>query len=70
VAAAQRRVLLLPHALRQMLRPDRMIGGLEVRQVIAHGEVIEEYPEDPRGRADEVHPLSGPNAAGHNAFAR
>lgn len=50
-AAAQRKVLFLPHALRQMLRPDRMISTLEVRQVIAQGEVIEDYPEDPRGHS-------------------
>jgi hypothetical protein len=49
--AAQSRVLFLPHALRQMLRPDRMISTVEVRQVIAQGEVIEDYPEDPRGHS-------------------
>jgi hypothetical protein len=36
-AAAQKKVLFLPHALRQMLRPDRMISRLEIRQVIAQG---------------------------------
>lgn len=50
-AAAQKKVLFLPHALRQMLRPDRMISRLEVRQVIAQGDVIEDYPEDPRGHS-------------------
>lgn len=50
-AAAQRRVLFLPHALRQMLRPDRMISRLEVRQTLAQGDVIEDYPEDPRGHS-------------------
>ncbi len=50
-AAAQRKVLFLPHALRQMLRPDRMISTGEVRHVIAQGEVIEDYPEDPRGHS-------------------
>lgn len=48
-AAAQRKVLFLPHALRQMLRPDRMIRRAEVRRVIAEGEVIEDYPYDARG---------------------
>ena len=38
-AAAQKKVLFLPHALRQMLRPDRMIRRAEVRRVITEGEV-------------------------------
>jgi hypothetical protein len=46
---AERKVLFLPHALRQMLRPNRMISTAEVRRVIAKGEVIENYPEDTRG---------------------
>jgi Domain of unknown function (DUF4258) len=50
-ATAQRKMLFLPHALRQMLRPERMISRLEVRQVIAQGDVIEDYPEDPRGHS-------------------
>jgi len=49
--AAQKKVLFLPHALRQMLRPDRMIRRLEIRQVIAQGEIIEGYPNDPRGHS-------------------
>lgn len=44
-------MLFLPHSLRQMLRPARMINRLEVRQVIAHGDVIEDYPNDPRGHS-------------------
>jgi len=48
-AAAQQKVLFLPHALRQMLRPDRMIRRAEVYRVIGEGEVIEEYPKDARG---------------------
>ncbi len=50
-AAAQQKVLFLPHALRQMLRPDRMIRRAEVRRVITEGEVIEEYPKDARGHS-------------------
>jgi len=50
-AAAQQKVLYLPHALRQMLRPDRMIRRAEVRRVITEGEVIEEYPKDVRGHS-------------------
>ena len=49
--AAQKRVLFLPHALRQMSRPDRMISTSEVRRVIEHGEVIENYLEDTRGES-------------------
>lgn len=48
MAAALRR-LYLPHALRQMARPERMISAAEVRAVIEQGEVIEDYPADPRG---------------------
>ena len=47
--AAQKKLLFLPHALRQMLRPDRMIRLVEVRRVISEGEVIEDYPKDTRG---------------------
>ena len=50
-AAAQQKVLFLPHALRQMLRPDRMIRRAEVRRVITEGEVIEDYPKDARGHS-------------------
>jgi len=50
-AAAQQKLLFLPHALRQMLRPDRMIRGAEVRRVITEGEVIEDYPKDARGHS-------------------
>ena len=48
-SAAARKVLFLPHAIHQMLRPDRMIARAEVRQVIDAGEVIEDYREDARG---------------------
>jgi uncharacterized protein DUF4258 len=50
-SAAQKRVLFLPHAVRQMIRPERMITTEEVRQVIAEGVVIEDYPADPRGHS-------------------
>ena len=49
--AAARRLLFLPHAVRQMARPDRMITPGEVRAIIEHGEVIEDYPEDARGHS-------------------
>ena len=48
VAAAKMR-LYLPHAMRQMARPDRMIAAAEIRRVIDSGDMIEDYPDDPRG---------------------
>jgi len=49
--AAENRILFLPHAIRQMLRPERMITRLEVRQVIEMGEILEDYPNDSRGHS-------------------
>jgi hypothetical protein len=49
--AARQKVLFLPHALRQMLRPNRIIHNAEIRQVIADGEIIEDYPQDARGHS-------------------
>lgn len=49
--AAARKVLFLPHAVQQMSRPERMISPADVRHVIDNGEVIEDYPEDPRGHS-------------------
>ena len=49
--SAQQRVLFLPHAVRQMARPERMITPAEVREVIENGEVIEDYPSDARGHS-------------------
>ena len=48
-SAAAQRILFLPHAVRQMSRPDRMISAAEVRHAVRMGKVIEEYPDDPRG---------------------
>ena len=49
--AAEKKVLFLPHAIRQMSRPDRLITTSEIRRVISKGEVIEDYPEDVRGHS-------------------
>ena len=49
--AAAKRILYLPHAVRQMSHPDRMITTSEVRRVIQNGRVIEDYPEDLRGHS-------------------
>jgi len=49
--AANKRILYLPHAIRQMIRPDRMISPEEGRNVIEQGEVIEGYPNNQRGHS-------------------
>lgn len=55
--AATRRLLFLPHAVRQMTRPDRQITTADVRQVVTEGELIEDYPEDARGHSCLLHGL-------------
>src|ERR1019366_8118034 len=50
-AAARKRLLFLPHAVRQMSRPDRMISVQEVRRAVLRGEITEDYPEDARGHS-------------------
>lgn len=49
--AAAKRILFLPHAVNQMNSPDRMISTEEVRDVISHGVLVENYPEDVRGHS-------------------
>ncbi len=49
--AARKRLLFLPHAIRQMSRADRMISSGEVSKVVLAGELIEDYPNDPRGHS-------------------
>ncbi|MGI8668349.1 MAG: DUF4258 domain-containing protein [Aridibacter sp.] len=49
--AVEKRILFLPHAIRQMSRPERLITSSEIRRVIEKGEVIEDYPEDMRGHS-------------------
>jgi hypothetical protein len=49
--AAARRLLFLPHAIRQMSHPDRLITTSEIHSVVDHGEIIEYYPEDVRGHS-------------------
>jgi hypothetical protein len=51
VHQAAKRLLFLPHAIRQMSRPDRLITTSEIRIVVEHGEIIEDYPEDARGHS-------------------
>ncbi len=49
--SAAKKILVLPHAAKQMLRPERMITMEEVRQVTEQGELIEDYPADVRGHS-------------------
>ncbi len=49
--AEKKKRLYLPHAIRQMSRPNRMITTDEVRSVIENGEIIEDYPENSRGHS-------------------
>ena len=48
---AASKILFLPHAVSQMSRPERMISPDEVRACVETGEVVEDYPDDPRGHS-------------------
>jgi ribosomal protein L19E len=48
--SAAKRILFLPHAVRQMSKPDRMISTEDIRHVIENGEVIDAYPAGIRGQ--------------------
>ena len=50
-AAAARRILFLPHAIRQMARPQRMISRADVETTVTQGLLVEDYPEDERGHS-------------------
>lgn len=49
--AAEKKLLFLPHAIRQMSRPERMITPQEVERVVMTGELVEDYPNDSRGHS-------------------
>ena len=51
ISSANKKILFLPHAIKQMSRPDRMITTEEIREAVLLGEIIEEYPEDQRGES-------------------
>ena len=51
ISSANKKILFLPHAIKQMSRPERMITTDEIRDAVLFGEVIEEYPEDQRGES-------------------
>jgi hypothetical protein len=44
--SAGKKLLFLPHAVRQMTRPERMITPQEVERVVMMGELVEDYPHD------------------------
>ncbi len=58
ILSARKRILFLPHAIKQMSRPDRMITTDEVREAVFDGEIIEKYPEDLRGESCLIHHAS------------
>ena len=50
-AAAAKRILFLPHAIRSMARPTPIISRSEVEAVVVRGDAIEDCPEDVRGHS-------------------
>ena len=48
---AHARILYLPHAVKQMARPERLISANEVEQVVLEGDLVEDYPDDVRGHS-------------------
>ena len=51
IIAAKKRILFLPHAIKQMSRVDRMISPEEVEKSVLDGEIIEVYLDDSRGES-------------------
>ena len=49
--AAQKRFLFLPHVIKQMSHPERMISSAEIKESVLSGDIIEEYTEDRRGES-------------------
>ncbi|MDX9819508.1 MAG: DUF4258 domain-containing protein [Desulfococcus multivorans] len=49
--SAAKKILFLPHAVRQMSKPERMITTADIRHVLQAGEIIEDYPDDARGHS-------------------
>jgi hypothetical protein len=41
--SAAKRILYLPHAIRQMSRPSRMISIKDVRNVLQKGQLVDDY---------------------------
>ncbi len=51
VACASKKILYLPHAIKQMSRPDRMLSTEEIKRAVLRGKIIEHYPLDARGES-------------------
>lgn len=51
ILSAHKKILFLPHAIKQMSHPDRMITAKEIKETVLKGEIIEEYPDDQRGES-------------------
>ncbi|OHE61279.1 MAG: hypothetical protein A2Z47_11315 [Thermodesulfovibrio sp. RBG_19FT_COMBO_42_12] len=49
--SAERNLIYTIHALDEMNAEDEIITTDEVRYVVLHGEIIEDYPEDKRGHS-------------------
>jgi hypothetical protein len=47
--SAKKKILFLPHAIKQMSRPDKMITTAHIKEAVTLGEIIESYPRDKRG---------------------
>ena len=58
-AAADKRILYSLHALDEMNAPDELITKEEVRNVVYHGDLLEEYPEDKRGHSCLLMKITG-----------
>jgi len=50
ISSANKKILFLSHAMKQMSHPDRMITADEIRETVLFGEIIEEYLEDQRAK--------------------
>jgi hypothetical protein len=51
IQAAAKKIIYSAHAVDEMNAENELITTAEVRHVILHGEIIEDYPEDRRGHS-------------------
>jgi len=49
--AGNKKIVYTFHAIYEMNAEDEMISTEEIREVILHGEIIEDYPSDKRGHS-------------------
>lgn len=50
----KKKLVFFPHALQQMKRLDRGIMIDDVINAVDHGQIVEDYPDDPRGPCSSV----------------